>query len=143
MSMSISEFTSADYDDVVALWRAVEGVVLSAADSRDAITDYLKRNPALSFVAREEGVLVGAVLCGHDGRRGYLHHLAVTPSHRRRGLGRQLMRRCLAGLAALGLEKCHLFVLRDNVAGVRFWRGAGWTPRDDVCMLSYRLPTSG
>jgi ribosomal protein S18 acetylase RimI-like enzyme len=142
MTLSIAEFTPADYDEVMALWRAVEGVVLSAADSREAITAYLTRNPALSFVARDEGAVVGAVLCGHDGRRGVLHHLAVAPRYRRQGLGRTLSQRCLAGLHALGLEKCHLFVLRENTSGVRFWRAAGWLPREDVCMLSYRLSTS-
>src|SRR5439155_1555746 len=86
----IVPFQPSDYDDAMALWRQTEGLALRGADSREAVLHYLKRNPGTSFVARERRTLLGAVLGGHDGRRGYLHHLAVAPSHRRRGVGRAL-----------------------------------------------------
>ena len=98
--IEIRPFSMADYDAVFALWRQCEGIGLSQADSRDSIRHYLKRNPGMSFVASSGDVVVGAVLCGHDGRRGYIHHLAVHSDYRRRSLGRRLVEHCLQGLGA-------------------------------------------
>ena len=125
-----------DYDEVLALWEKSEGVGLSGADSRESIARYLERNPGLSFVARDDGEIVGAVLCGHDGRRGYLHHLAVAPSHRRQGIGEALTERCLDGLRAIGIGKCHLFIFEENGAGQAFWRSVGWEDRGDIEVVS-------
>jgi ribosomal protein S18 acetylase RimI-like enzyme len=100
--------TAADYDAVVALWRASPGIELNESDSRAAITAFLERNPELSAVALADATVVGAMLAGHDGRRGYLHHLAVTPSHRSRGIACALIDRALGRLAALGIVKCNL-----------------------------------
>jgi putative acetyltransferase len=133
--IEIRAMTIADYDDTLTLWNATEGLGLSAADSREAISRYLARNPEMSFVAcGEDGTLVGAVLCGHDGRRGYLHHLAVRSDCRGHGLGRALAERCLEALRAEGIDKCHLFVKRSNAAGQSFWQHTGWTERSLVLM---------
>jgi ribosomal protein S18 acetylase RimI-like enzyme len=140
MGAEILEMVPADYDDVWALWRSAPGIGLSEADERGAIERYLLRNPGMSFVARADGRLAGAVLCGHDGRRGYLHHLAVDPAFRGRGLGRQLVARCLAGLHAAGVAKCHLFVRRSNPAAAGFWRRSGWEERIDIRMFSRSEP---
>src|SRR4051812_18186156 len=112
--IDIREFVAADYDAVCALWRASPGVVLRDADAREPLIAYIARNPGLSFVAVDDAYLVGAVLCGTDGRRGYLQHLAVAPTHQRRGVGRRLAERSVAALAARGIDKCHLMVLADN-----------------------------
>jgi N-acetylglutamate synthase len=104
------EFTPADYDAVLAVWRAGAGVVLREVDDRAPVERYLARNRGLSFVAVDGGQVVGAVLCGTDGRRGYLQHLAVAPAHRHRGVGRALAERAVAALAASGIDKCHLMV---------------------------------
>ena len=125
-----------DYDEVLALWERSEGIGLSSADSRESIGRYLERNPGTSFVARDVGRLVGAVLCGHDGRRGYLHHLAVEPSHRRLGIGDALVSQCLEGLRSVGIGKCHLFIFRENVDGQAFWRSVGWDDRADLKVMS-------
>src|SRR5262252_6294995 len=98
MRPRIEPMSMADYDEVFALWQSAEGVGLGESDTRRAIAGYLRRNPGMSFVARQEGELAGAVLCGDDGRRGYLHHLAVAPRYRRQGLGRRLVVACLAAL---------------------------------------------
>jgi N-acetylglutamate synthase len=135
-TLEIRELRPEDYDEAVALWQSAEGVTLRDADSRDGIERYLARNPGLSFVAREAGMLVGAVLCGHDGRRGYLQHLAVAPAHRGRGIGRTLARRCLEGLCAQGIHKCHLFVVDGNEHARDFWRTVGWSERTDVVLMS-------
>jgi putative acetyltransferase len=136
MALEIRAMVAADYDEALSLWRQSEGIGLSGADSPEAIAAFLARNPGLSLVVRLGGRLVGAVLCGHDGRRGYLHHLAVALAHRGRGLGTKLVEACLAGLAAAGIEKCHIFLRADNRNGEAFWRNIGWTDRTDLKMMS-------
>ena len=124
-----------DFDQVIELWRHTEGVGLSESDTRSNIGVYLARNPGLSFVARGEGGIVGAVLCGHDGRRGYLHHLAVARDHRRRGLGRRLVQGCLESLAAAGIPKCNISLFDHNQEGESFWRQTGWMARRDLRVM--------
>jgi ribosomal protein S18 acetylase RimI-like enzyme len=130
-----------DYDAVMALWRATEGLTLRDADSREGLTRYLGRNPGLSFVAQAEGHIVGAALGGHDGRRGYLHHLAVAPAYRGKGLGRALAQRVIGALVAEGVGKCHVFVRADNPTARAFWAHLGWAERDDLTLMS--SPGSG
>lgn len=136
MVFEISEFTLADYADVIKLWRSTAGIGLSSADTRERIGAYLERNPGFSFVARQEGLLAGAVLCGHDGRRGLLHHLAVYPQYRNQGIGVKLVERCLESLHRGGIEKCHLFVFKDNLAAQEFWHKRGWKERIDLVLMS-------
>ncbi len=126
----------ADYDAVLSLWKVTEGVGLSKADERGAIERYLDRNPGMSFVALDGQKVVGAVLAGHDGRRGLLHHLAVSPSYRRLGIGRSLVDRCLLALKAEGIDKTHLFVFQTNSSGREFWRQIGWYERPELVLMS-------
>jgi ribosomal protein S18 acetylase RimI-like enzyme len=134
--------TPADYDAVLALWQASEGIGLNESDTREAIAAYLVRNPGLSFVAETEGKIAGAVLCGHDGRRGYLHHLAVASPHRRRGLGRTLVDESLTRLRAHGIPKCNIFLFANNEAGRAFWLREGWAPRKDLVLVQKTLSAS-
>lgn len=136
MQFEIVEMTPDDCDEVLALWRRTEGVGLNEGDTPQGIAACLARNPGLSQIARREGRIVGAVLCGHDGRRGYLHHLAVEPAVRGQGLGSAMVETCLARLAAAGIEKCNLFVYADNEQGARFWTRNGWTERTELKVLS-------
>jgi ribosomal protein S18 acetylase RimI-like enzyme len=139
-------FLPSDYEAAHTLWSATEGIGLSEADSRGSIERFLDRNPGLSFVAvgggpglagaAASGALAGAVLCGCDGRRGYLHHLAVAPAHRRRGVGRELVERCLAALSSIGVRKCHIFVIAGNLEGKRFWESTGWEERTSLIIMS-------
>jgi ribosomal protein S18 acetylase RimI-like enzyme len=131
--------TPADFDEAMALWRACEGIGLTAADERPAIAGYLARNPDMSFVAEAGGRIVGAVLGGHDGRRGYLHHLAVTPAWRHRGIGAALVEDALARLRAAGLSKCNLFLYANNDAGRAFWLKHGWSARPDLVLVQKAL----
>lgn len=139
MPIHIRPMRRDDYDQVAALWRRCAGVVLSSADRVESIGRYLDRNPGLSLVAEDGGSLLAAVLCGHDGRRGYLHHLAVDPEARGRGLGRRLVERAMNGLRREGIAKSHLFVLRDNPAGLGFWTHLGWAARTDIGIMSLDL----
>ncbi len=137
----IREFDPADYDAVVALWRASDGVTIRAADEREPLLAYVARNPGLSFVAADDdGQIVGAVLCGTDGRRGYLNHLAVAADRRRLGIGRRLAERCFDTLVARGIDKCHLMVVSNNEAAHAFWQRLGWADRRDVLFMSRTAP---
>ena len=138
--MVYKSMTLRDYEDCLALWKGVEGLSIQKADSKEAIGAYLKRNPGLSYVVRENGALVGAVLCGHDGRRGFLHHVAVAPSHRRKGIATSLVTRALEALAGAGIDKCHIFVLNNNAEGLAFWKKSGWLKRRDIILMSIDAP---
>lgn len=142
MKLKIRLMTLRDYAAVSQLWRATPGIGLhDVEDSRAGIASFLRRNPRMSFVAFDGAQLVGAILAGHDGRRGALHHLAVAQTHRQRGLGRALVERCLAALAGQNIRKCNIFVYRDNTSGQAFWRHTGWNTRADLTLL--QKPTAG
>ena len=135
-SLQIRPMDIANYEQVIAIWQRSEGIGLSTADSRDQIEQYLLRNPGFSLVALLEDVIVGALLCGHDGRRGYIHHLAVSKDHRRRGIGRQLVEHCLDSLKQAKILKCHLFIFADNVEASAFWNQLGFARRVELDMMS-------
>lgn len=138
--LEIQPLTLAAYEQVYALWQQCpEGIGLGEVDSRAGIARYLERNPGMSFIAMAGGEVIGSVLCGHDGRRGYLHHLAVHPTARRRGVGRRLVESGLGALRQAGLEKCHLFIFHRNEAGSAFWKAMGWTGRGDIGVMSKGL----
>jgi len=135
VTFALRDMTLADYRAVMELWSSAAGV--RASESPEEIDRILQRNPGLSCVAVASGSsggeeLAGAVLCGHDGRRGYLYHLAVADKFRRQALGRQLVDRCLARLKAEGVARCTIFLVTDNAHGEAFWRQTGWFERTDL-----------
>jgi N-acetylglutamate synthase len=132
----IRRMTPGDSSAVLALWQSISGIGLDdECDSRRGIARYLKRNPGLSFVACANDSIVGAVLSGHDGRRGYLHHLAVAPPFRRLGIGNELVLRCLRALSRQHIPKCNIFLFRNNADGRAFWQHNGWNLRRDLNVL--------
>lgn len=152
--MRIRQMTIDDYDAVLALWQQVDGLQLRDADSRDAIARYLERNPGLSFVASDDAQLsgaatvklgaepvvetvIGALMAGHDGRRGYIQHLAVDPHCQRRGVGDALVKICLSALKNQGIMKSHILVLAENTTAKSFWLDSGWLARKDVEVFSF------
>jgi len=135
----IRAFHIDDYDQVRRLWEDTEGVGLSDSDSLENIARFVARNPGLSLVAVDAASIVATVLCGHDGRRGLIHHLMVGPVYRRQGLGRALVARALKGLREVGIQKCHLLVFNDNVAGRAFWKRIGAEER--VTLATFSLVT--
>ena len=142
MTLAIREMTVSDVEDVLTLWRATENLGLDEdADTHEGIAAYLGRNPGMSFVACEDGMLVGAVLCGTDGHRGYLNHLAVATTHRRQGIGRALVGACMDGLKQAGIPRCHTFVYAENEAGLTFWRSIGWRGWEEFSItgMSYNI----
>lgn len=138
MDYRIEEMSIDHYDAVIALWRKSEGIVLSSVDSRENIQRLLERNPGLSYVVLAGEDVVGAVLCTHDGRMAYLTHLAVDKAHRRNGLGRSLVGRCLYTLMSNGIRKCTLLVMKDEEGAMAFWESIGLEGRVDLLMMSPR-----
>jgi putative acetyltransferase len=139
--MEIAELTIKNYEEVLSLWQSSKGVGLdSDTDTKERIGLYLQRNPGLSFAAFEKGKVIGAVLCGHDGRRGYLHHLTVVEAHRNKGIGTALADKVISKLRLLGIRKCNIFVFADNAAGLEFWKRLGWVERTDLKVLSKSIP---
>ncbi|HLP09773.1 MAG TPA: GNAT family N-acetyltransferase [Opitutaceae bacterium] len=128
--------TAADIPAALELWRVTEGMGLGDSDRPERLAAFLERNPDLSAVAEEgNGTLIGAVLCGDDGRRGYLHHLAVQRERRKLGIARALLAHCFAGLRVREIEKCNIFLLSSNIEGERFWRREGWVVRDNLKVM--------
>jgi ribosomal protein S18 acetylase RimI-like enzyme len=130
METQTREFRIEDYDAAVKLWNRVEGLDVAEGDDRETIRRFLGRNPGLSRIATAGTTIIGAVLCGHDGRRGYIYHLAVDPKYHGQGVGRQLIDECLAGLKLAGLERANILVASDNPRGREFWRRCGWEDLD-------------
>lgn len=128
--------TPDDYDAVRACWMACAGMGLNTVDdSREGTTRYLTRNPHTCFVSEQDGTITGAILAGHDGRRGYIYHTAVNPTHRHQGIGTALVNAALHALANEGIIKVALVVFSRNDAGNTFWERLGFTARGD---LTYR-----
>ncbi len=120
------EFSIDDYDAAIRLWRRVEGLEIAEGDDREGLAQFLKRNRGLSRVAIDGAAIVGVALCGHDGRRGYVYHLAVDPAYQRCGLGRRLLDECLNGLRSAGVKRVIIMVADDNQRGAEFWKRQGW-----------------
>lgn len=133
----IREIHPDDYPEMIRIWTNTPGMGINEADSEIKMREFLLNNPGLSFCFKEGNRIVGTSLCGHDYRRGYIYHTAVLQEYRGRGIGRMLVRKNLEGLKAAGIGKCHLFVFAGNELGNSFWKSAGWTRRDDICVYSH------
>jgi N-acetylglutamate synthase len=125
-TINTREFVIDDYERAVALWNLAEGVEVAEGDSREEIRAYLLRNPGLSRIAEENGTMVGAVLCGHDGRRGVIYHLTVGPAHHGKGIGKRLVQECLTRLRTEGIVRALILVAHDNHRAHSFWLRTGW-----------------
>jgi N-acetylglutamate synthase len=126
MEITTRDFRISDYDAAAELWQKAEGIEIAEGDSKEAIALFLEKNPGLSRVVVANEKVVAAALCGHDGRRGHIYHLAVHAAWRRHGLGRRLVDECLSGLRAAGIRRAIILVAGDNDCGRSFWRRAGW-----------------
>lgn len=135
--MLLREIVPADHAVLHALWAHTPGIQLRDEDREPAFCAYLARNPGLSLLAECEGRVIGSLLAGHDGRRGYLQHLAVEPDWRGRGVARALLGAVLARLAGQGIVKSHVFVLDASPEALSFWRAqTHWSERLDIRVFS-------
>lgn len=122
-----------DYDKVYRLWTHTEGLGLNVMDdSKDGIAAYLRRNPNTCFAAEDDGEIVGAILSGHDGRRGFIYHTTVKNEYRGKGIGKKLVDAALNALEQEGIHKVALVVFEENMKGNLFWEKAGFTVREDL-----------
>jgi len=128
-----------DYEQIIDLWKNSPGIGLSDADSKRNINQFLERNPGLSFVYEREKKIVGTILCGHDGRRGYIYHVAVDSAWKRQGIGKKLMAQSLAKLSLKRIAKCHLFLFHDNKEAMQFYDHIGWERRSNLLIYSKNL----
>lgn len=134
--MTIRKMTIDDYDEIYNLWLACAGMGLNSIDdSRDGIDRFINRNPDTCFVALTDNKVVGAILAGNDGRRGFIYHTAVEPQYRKQGIGRKLVDAAMLALKQCGISKVALVVFDKNTDGNAFWESLGFTVRND---LTYR-----
>ena len=129
-----------DYEEVYRLWKQIHGFgIRSVDDSREGIERFLKRNPTTSVVAEEDGRIVGAILCGHDGRRGCLYHVCVDESYRRRGIGKSMVVFSMDALKKEKINKVSLIAFTKNDIGNAFWNEIGWVQRLDLNYYDFTL----
>ncbi|MCM1468544.1 MAG: GNAT family N-acetyltransferase, partial [Alistipes sp.] len=122
-----------DYEQVYDLWIHTSGMGLNTADdSKEGIEKYLRRNPGTCFVAEENDEIVGVILSGHDGRRGYIHHTTVKEEYRKRGIGKELVAHAMKALEKEGIHKAALVAFEKNALGNAFWEHMGFTVREDL-----------
>lgn len=131
--MQIRKITIADYDEIYSLWLSCAGMGLNSLDdTKDGIARFLERNPETCFVALVDGRIIGAIMVGTDGRRGYIYHTAVHPDYRKRGIAKTLVDTALSAVKNLGINKVALVVFGRNKVGNEFWETMGFTTREDI-----------
>lgn len=132
--------TMEDYESVNELWHKIKGFAIrSIDDSYEGVERFLRRNPTTSVVAIEDGKIVGAILCGHDGRRGCLYHVCVDPEYRLRGIGKSMVVFCMKALQDEKVNKVSLIAFSTNDIGNAFWKEIGWTKRGDLNYYDFTL----
>lgn len=138
--MKIREMKIEDYEKVYGLWKTIKGFgIRSVDDSKEGIERFLKWNQGLSVVAEENGEIVGAILCGSDGRRGCLYHVCVHKDYRRQGIGKTMVVWCMEKLKELQINKVSLIAFTQNDIGNAFWKEIGWTKREDLNYYDFTL----
>jgi ribosomal protein S18 acetylase RimI-like enzyme len=139
----VRTMTIEDYEGVSALWKTINGFAIrSVDDSREGVEAFLRRNPTTSVVAEEDGRIVGAILCGHDGRRGCLYHVCVHKDYRRHGIGKAMVVKCMQELKNEKINKVSLIAFTKNDIGNAFWNCIGWTKREDLNYYDFTLNTN-
>lgn len=140
MEAVIRSMTIEDYPAVKALWQSIRGFgIRSIDDSEEGVGRFLMRNPGISVVAEQDGEIVGAILCGHDGRRGCLYHVCVRKECRRQGIGKAMVVFCMEALKKEQINKVSLIAFTKNDVGNAFWKEIGWTKREDLNYYDFTL----
>lgn len=136
----IRTMKAGDYEGVYSLWMSIKGFAMrSIDDSREGVERFLARNPGTSVVALEDGKIVGAVLCGHDGRRGCMYHVCVHEDYRMRGIGKAMVVFAMEALKREKISKISLIAFTENDVGNAFWNRIGWTKREDLNYYDFVL----
>ena len=140
MEVTVRSMKTEDYPAVKALWQSIRGFgIRSIDDSEEGVGRFLARNPGISVVAEQDGAIVGAILCGHDGRRGCLYHVCVKDGSRRQGIGKAMVVFCMEALKKERINKVSLIAFTKNDVGNAFWKEIGWTGRRDLNYYDFVL----
>lgn len=134
--MNIELFTMRYYHEIIDLWKR-SGIEVSSSDTRDEIARMLKRNPDLFLIGKEKEKVIAIVMGAFDGRRGYVHHLAIDPDHQKKKYGKMMMDELIEKFHIKNIHKVHLFIEKSNKKVVDFYRKLGWEVRDDLIMMSF------
>lgn len=136
----IRTMTIEDYEQLYSLWMKIKGFAIrSIDDSKEGVERFLERNPHTSVVAVKDNQIVGAILCGHDGRRGCLYHVCVDPLHRKQGIGKKMVVFAMKALQKEKISKVSLIAFTENDIGNAFWRKIGWSQREDLNYYDFTL----
>ena len=136
----IRVMTTDDYEEVHDLWMSINGFAIrSIDDSKEGVERFIRRNPKTSVVAVSDGKIVGAILCGHDGRRGCLYHVCVHEDYRKHGIGKSMAVACMRALQAEQINKVNIVAFKSNELGNHFWKEEGWNFRDDLNYYDFTL----
>ncbi len=140
MDFKIREMQMEDYANVYRLWMGIKGFgIRSIDDSKEGVERFLRRNPTTSIVAETDRGIVGAILCGHDGRRGCFYHVCVEEGYRKHGIGKAMAVAAMKALQAERINKVCLIAFADNEVGNQFWKSVGWTFRQDLNYYDFTL----
>jgi len=137
--MRVSRLTIEDFEKASVLWKETPGIGSACVESKERLTSFLRRNPNLSFKLSDSDAIVGTVLCGHDGTRGYLHHLALAAAYRGQGMGKMMVDRSLEGLRRLGISRCHFFIDSHNGESDELWKTLNWNEQREVKVYSHDI----
>ena len=138
--INIRPMAEEDYEKVYGLWRTIKGFgIRSMDDSKEGVTRFIRRNPSTSMVAETKGQIVGAILCGHDGRRGCFYHVCVREDYRKRGIGKNMAVKAMRALQEEQINKVCLIAFKKNEIGNSFWKSVGWTFREDLYYYDFVL----
>lgn len=138
--MEIKLMSIEDYDNVYELWTNTQGMGMrSLDDSFEGIKKFLKRNPNTNFIAQEGDKVIGVLLCGHDGRRAYIYHVAVNNDYRSKGIGRALVNTVLEALREEEVTKVALVAFAANTSGNKFWEAVGFVNRGDLVYRNFAI----
>jgi ribosomal protein S18 acetylase RimI-like enzyme len=139
-NMKIRPMILSDYEEVHKLWMSIHGFgIRSIDDSYEGVERFLNRNPGLSVVCEYEGSIIGAILCGEDGRRGSLYHVCVKEGYRMHGIGKAMVVHCMEELNKRHINKVALIAFTKNDIGNAFWKSIGWEFRDDLNYYDFVL----
>jgi ribosomal protein S18 acetylase RimI-like enzyme len=134
--MKIEIFKMQYYHEVVELWKRA-GIGIGSSDTKDEVATVFARNPDLFLIGKKNRKIIAAVIGTFDGRRGYIHHLAVDPDYQNKGYGKIIMDEIIELFRDKKVHKIHLFIQKTNKQVVDFYNKLGWEIRDDIIMMSY------
>jgi len=139
MSAEIRIMEVMDIPSSIELWKNMKGLAIRGSDNIRDLSEHVKMNPKHNFVAMSDDQLIGTVLGGFDGRRGYIYHLAVHQDFRRKNIAKELMERCFQSFREINVTKCHMMVLKDNTEAQEFYARIGCELRNEILVYSKTL----